>query len=131
VVNVSSGLGFTPTVTEAAYCATKAAVLSLSLSLRADWGERGVGVSVICPGVIDTPIVGHSRFVGDQVQHKADAEQLFAKGQKPEAVAKAIVRAIEGDQGVALVGRESKLAYALHRFAPLSVQQKVAKRGLE
>ncbi|MCU1378763.1 MAG: putative oxidoreductase EphD [Acidimicrobiales bacterium] len=130
VVNVSSGLGFTPNVTEATYCATKAAVLSLSMSLRADWAERGVGVTAICPGVIDTPIIGNSRFVGDQVQHKADAEQLFAKGHKPEAVAKAIVRAIEGDRGIALVGWESKVAYGIHRFAPLSVQQRVARRGL-
>src|SRR5438132_6249094 len=44
VVNVSSGLGYTPRATEPAYVATKAAVLALSQSLRADWGASGVGV---------------------------------------------------------------------------------------
>ena len=37
VVNVSSGLAFLPTAGESAYATTKAAVLQLSLCLRADW----------------------------------------------------------------------------------------------
>jgi 2-hydroxycyclohexanecarboxyl-CoA dehydrogenase len=48
VVNVSSGLAFIPTAGESAYAATKAAVLQLSLCLRADWAAQGVGVTAIC-----------------------------------------------------------------------------------
>ena len=57
VINVSSGLAYTMRATEAAYVATKAAVLALSRCLRADWHDSGVGVSAICPGVINTPII--------------------------------------------------------------------------
>ena len=39
MVNLSSGLGYTPTATEPAYVATKAAVLALSQCLRADWAR--------------------------------------------------------------------------------------------
>ena len=45
---------------ESAYGATKAAVLELSLCQRADWASLGVGVTAICPGFINTPIVGWS-----------------------------------------------------------------------
>ena len=66
VVNISSGLGYTPTATEPGYGTTKAAVLAFSRSLRADWHSHGVGVSAICPGVINTPIISHTRFRGEQ-----------------------------------------------------------------
>src|SRR5438067_12628423 len=49
VVNISSGLGYTPTSSEPGYGTTKAAVLDFSRSLRADWHRRGVGVSAIGP----------------------------------------------------------------------------------
>jgi 2-hydroxycyclohexanecarboxyl-CoA dehydrogenase len=130
LVITSSGLGYTPTTTEAAYCATKAAVLSLAMSLRADWGSRGVGVTAVCPGVINTPIVEASRFVGEQAEKRDEALKLFRRGHKPETVATAVVRAIEHDRGLALAGWESKLAWGIHRLAPLRVQQKLATRGL-
>lgn len=66
VVNVASGLAYTPRSTEAAYVATKAAVLALSQCLRADWGPRGVGVSAVCPGVIATGITARTRFRGER-----------------------------------------------------------------
>ncbi|MCU1487228.1 MAG: putative oxidoreductase EphD [Actinomycetia bacterium] len=130
LVITSSGLGFTPAVDLAAYCATKAAVLSLAASLRADWGQHGVGVTAVCPGVINTPIIEAARFVGEAGEHKEEARKLFGKGHSPNTVAKAVVRAIEHDRGIALAGWESKLAYGVHRFAPFAVQQKLAARGL-
>src|SRR6185437_536305 len=64
VVNVASGLAFVPTAGESAYAATKAAVLQLSQCLRADWAGQGVGVTVVCPGFINTPIATSARFTG-------------------------------------------------------------------
>src|SRR3954453_18964494 len=65
VVNLSSGLGFVARATEPAYCTTKAAVLHLTACLRADWAKHGVGVTAICPGVITTPNIDPTRFLGD------------------------------------------------------------------
>jgi NAD(P)-dependent dehydrogenase (short-subunit alcohol dehydrogenase family) len=129
LVITSSGLGFTPTTGLPAYCATKAAVLSLAASLRADWGQHGVGVTAVCPGVINTPIIEGARFVGDEGDAKAEATRIFGKGHSPKTVAKAVVRAIERDRGITFPGVESKLAYGIHRFAPFSLQQKLAAKG--
>lgn len=45
-----------------AYCASKAAVKVWGESLRATLADRGVGVSVICPGFVDTPLTAGNRF---------------------------------------------------------------------
>ena len=131
MVNLSSGLGYTPVATMPAYCTTKAAVFMLSQCLRADWAAYGVGVTAVCPGVINTPIVGRARFVGEHVaEEQRKVEKLFGKGHKPETVATAIIKAIEGDRPVALAGWEAKLGWGMHRFAPLKVQEAMARRGL-
>lgn len=130
VVNVSSGLGYTPTATEPAYVTTKAAVLALSQCLRADWAVSGVGVSAICPGVINTPIVRSTRYLGDQASPamRARTQRVFRRGHKPETVAKAIVDATRRDRAVVPVGWESSLAWFAHRLTPVALQQVVARR---
>jgi 2-hydroxycyclohexanecarboxyl-CoA dehydrogenase len=132
VVNLSSGLGYTPTATEPAYVTTKAAVLALSQCLRADWSSSGVGVTAICPGVINTPIIDHTRFLGDagDPERRERTKKVFRRGHKPEQVAAAIVAAVERDRAVVPVGFEAKAGWWLHRFGPLALQQKIARQGL-
>ena len=132
VVNVSSALGFTPTATEIAYVTTKAGVLAFTQCLRADWKRHGIGVTAICPGVINTPIVDSTRYVGerDDPVQRAKVKRVFRRGHKPELVARAIVRAVERNSAVVPVGVEAKLAWLLHRYAPLAVQQRIASKGL-
>jgi 2-hydroxycyclohexanecarboxyl-CoA dehydrogenase len=129
VVNISSGLGFTPTAKESAYGATKAAVLHLSQCLRADWAARGVGVTAICPGFINTPIATATRFTGGQ-EDPAQRDRLvrgFSKGHSPEKVGQAIVWAIAGNRAVVPVGFESVIAWYAHRLAPVTLQQAAAR----
>jgi NAD(P)-dependent dehydrogenase (short-subunit alcohol dehydrogenase family) len=122
VVNVSSGLGYTPTGTEPGYGTTKAAVLAFSRSLRADWHSRGVGVSAICPGVINTSIISSTRFRGDQAdpERVARVNDLFSKrGHPPELVAKAVLAAVRDNKSVVPVGVESRIGWYISRGAPV------------
>lgn len=118
VVNVASGAAYIHNGQMAAYCASKAAVLALSRCLRADWAGHGVGVSVICPGVINTPIHSHTRMYGDLSGQKQRIARAFSFGHSPDLVAKAIVRAVEHNHAVVPVGLESELAYRLLPFVP-------------
>jgi NAD(P)-dependent dehydrogenase (short-subunit alcohol dehydrogenase family) len=129
VVNDSSGLGYTPRASEPAYVATKAAVLALSQCLRADWGASGVGVSAICPGVINTPIVAHTRYRGRRAdpRERAQVERMFRRGHEPELVAANIVKAIERDRAVVPVGFEAHVGWWFHRFAPQALQERLAR----
>jgi len=120
VVNISSGLGYTPSASEPGYGTTKAAVLAFSRSLRADWHSQGVGVSAICPGVIDTPIIAHTRFRGAQAapDRVARVKDLFSKrGHPPELVAKAVLGAVRQNKSVVPVGVESRIGWYISRWA--------------
>lgn len=54
ILNVASVAGFQAGPMMAVYCATKAYVLSLSEALDVEMGPRGVGVTALCPGAVDT-----------------------------------------------------------------------------
>ena len=128
VVNVSSGLAYTHTAIEPAYGASKAAVLALSRSLRSDWQRVGVGVTAVCPGVIDTPIVDHTRYLGAEAQPKkiARTKKLFRHGHPPESVAKAIVQSIKRNSAVVLVGAEAKFGWHSQRLLPVALTERFA-----
>ena len=132
VVNVSSGLAYTIRATESAYVATKAAVLALSRCLRADWAPQGVGVTAVCPGVVNTPIVGSTRYLGarSDARTRDRIEKIFRRGHPPEAVARAIVAAAERNPAVVPVGWEARLGWHLNRFLPLAVQDRLARLEL-
>ena len=120
VVNLSSGLGFVARGTEPAYCTTKAAVLHLSACLRGDWAKQGVGVTAICPGVINTPIIESTRFLGDRADAKsrARAVKAFRHGHAPSQVADAIVKGVRRNSPVVPVGVETWIGWVGRRVFP-------------
>jgi NAD(P)-dependent dehydrogenase (short-subunit alcohol dehydrogenase family) len=133
VVIVSSALGYTPRATEPAYITTKAGVLALARCLRADWARHGVGVSAICPGVIATPIVSSTRFLGERSSPKIvnQGKDLFAKrGHRPELVGDAIVDAVRRNRPVVPVGLEAHLGWWAQRVLPLRAGDRLATATL-
>jgi NAD(P)-dependent dehydrogenase (short-subunit alcohol dehydrogenase family) len=131
VVNLASALGYTPRATEPAYCTSKAAVLALSRCLRADWGPAGVGVSAICPGVINTAIVRETRYLGERSGSHDDVVRFFAKrGHPPEKVAHAILDAVRRDRPVVPVGPEAWIGWFAHRLLPSRATDAVARASI-
>jgi 2-hydroxycyclohexanecarboxyl-CoA dehydrogenase len=129
VVNISSGLAFLATANESAYAATKAAVLQLSQCLRADWSGHGVGVTAVCPGFVNTPIVSTARFTGGKEDPRRRGQLIkgFAHARPPEKVGEAIVKAIVTNRALVPVGFESVLGWYAHRLTPIAVQQFAAR----
>ena len=132
VVNVSSGLAYTMRPTESAYVATKAAVLALSRCLRADWAPHDVGVTAVCPGFVNTPIVAATRYLGARGDERTRrrVEKIFRRGHPPETVARAIVAAAERNPAVVPVGWEARLGWHLNRITPLTLQDRLARLDL-
>jgi NAD(P)-dependent dehydrogenase (short-subunit alcohol dehydrogenase family) len=67
IVNTASMQGLMPGPFLASYSTTKHAVVGLSKALRAEARAKGVRVSVLCPGVIRTPLLSggvHGIFLG-------------------------------------------------------------------
>jgi len=74
IVSTASMAGLIPNPLNAAYAATKHAVVGLSQSLRIEAAYLGVRVSVICPGVVRTPILRGGEY--GAVKTKIPQEKL-------------------------------------------------------
>jgi NADP-dependent 3-hydroxy acid dehydrogenase YdfG len=118
IVNISSILGIYPAPSVSAYVASKFAVLGLSRSLRAELGEHRIGVTAICPGMINTAIVDDGRITGALGGRKAKVSAAFKKGAPPERVAEAVVDAVHTNPAVRTVGRDAWAIHTLTRVAP-------------
>ncbi|MGY2063388.1 SDR family NAD(P)-dependent oxidoreductase, partial [Nocardia gipuzkoensis] len=64
IVNIASAAALTPVPTFPAYSVSKAGVKMLTECLRMEFGPKGIGVSAVCPGVINTNIGKHAVYVG-------------------------------------------------------------------
>lgn len=129
IVNIASAAAFTPTPVMAPYSVSKAGVKMLTECLRLELGPKGVGVSAICPGVINTNIGEHAVTVGvdaDLMERgMAGYRRLRELGEKlpfapmsPNLVADAAVRAVRFDLAVVPVRTEAWLGYFMLRIAP-------------
>src|SRR5215472_13853395 len=109
VVFVSSIAGATGVRGEAVYSATKAGLVSFAESLAYELDGHDVRVSVVVPGVIDTPFFDRR---GRPYGRKRPGPQ------PPERVARAIVACLEHDRCISFVPRWMRLPAWLHGAAP-------------
>nr|WP_079407949.1 SDR family oxidoreductase [Streptomyces sp. 3211] len=128
IVNTASAAAYLPSRTLPAYSTSKAAVLMLSECLRAELASRSIGVSAICPGIVNTNITTTSRFAGvDEAEEKRRQERssrLYGlRNFPPEKVADAILRAVVRNEAVVPVTVESKGALWMSRFAPRALRR--------
>ncbi|MFI7152777.1 SDR family oxidoreductase [Nonomuraea sp. NPDC050022] len=117
IINIASLAAFVPSRLLPAYSTSKAAVKMLSDCLRAELAGQGIGVSVICPGFVSTPIAHNATYVGADMRDSAE-QGLARRGYPPERVAAHILRAVHRDQAVVPVNAEGKIGYALSRISP-------------
>jgi NAD(P)-dependent dehydrogenase (short-subunit alcohol dehydrogenase family)/pimeloyl-ACP methyl ester carboxylesterase len=123
IVNTASAAAFQPSRALPAYSTSKAAVLMLSECLRAELAPHGIGVSAICPGLVNTAITGSARHTGvdeeEQERRRAKSAKLYRmRNYPPEKVARAIVRAVRRDTAVVPVTPEARGARLLSRLSP-------------
>ena len=127
IVNLSSMFGFLGLPGQSGYCATKAAVRALSESLYAELRREQIGVTTVHPGCIDTSIVRSGRVVDESLRREVQA--LFdRRGAPPDAVARAILRAIERNKLFVRVRPESVATDWAKRLLPAAIHRIVAAR---
>ncbi len=132
IVNVSSGFGLAvPSmgpVSPSAYVGTKHAVVGLSDAMRKELAPDGIGVSVVCPGVVNTDAWNsksfrQERFGGPQQGTEESKERLKAWGQDPKETAKLVLAGLCRRDFFILplddAGRISMLTEVEERYAAL------------
>lgn len=123
IVNTASAAAYLPSRALPAYSTSKAAVLMLSECLRAELAEKSIGVTAICPGIVNTNITATTRFAGtDAAQEKrlrSRTSRLYGlRNYPPEKVADAILKAVVRNQAVVPVTPEARGARLLSRVSP-------------
>ncbi|MEN8159208.1 MAG: SDR family NAD(P)-dependent oxidoreductase, partial [Myxococcota bacterium] len=122
---VSSAAGYTASSALAAYNATKFAVLGLSEALWDELHPKGIGVTAVCPGIIDTPITRSARLVGEldkPVMREEMVRSYERRGYGPERVAENVLKAVQRNRLVAPISPEAWGLYYLKRFAPWALR---------
>ena len=87
VITVSSMWGQVGASCEAAYSATKGAVIALTKALAKELGPSGIRVNCVAPGVILTDMCAN---VAEEVLQELAEESPLGRNGKPEDVAKSI-----------------------------------------
>lgn len=127
IVNTASAAAFQPSKALPAYSTSKAAVLMLSECLRAELAGRGIGVSAICPGFVNTNITATTHFAGvdaeEEKRRQKKTSRLYGlRNYPPEKVADAILRAVVKNQAVVPVTPEARGAHLMSRFTPRALR---------
>ena len=106
VVCTASAAGVSDTPTVGPYGATKHAVVGLAAALRGELAASGVGVSVLCPGLIKTRIFESERNRPAGMDDPSEGnptskhyrDMLATNGAPPEHVAEFVYRAVLENQ---------------------------------
>ena len=123
IVNTASLAGLISSPMLTPYAATKHAVVGLSTSLRAEAAGHGVRVSVVCPGVIDTPLLDKGN------PPDLPGEVVFPNGRKlltktigraypADALARDVLEGVRRNRAFIVTPRHARMAWRVHRVAP-------------
>jgi len=113
IVNVSSIAGLLPVMGFAPYNTSKAAVVSLSETLRVELAPFNIGVTVVCPSVVRTGILDNTMKVmdlGDSEEERWGLEML-------QAAFRATPMTMDDFSRVVMRGIEKNRLYVLPRFS--------------
>ena len=121
ILNTASLAGLIPAPAMLPYTTTKHAVVGLSTALRAEAASQGVGVSVLCPAFVDTPLLDEvyaapASFGGSSV--RARVRLLQPRFLTAEHVARRAVDGLAANKAVIPVGFLAHASWRLLRYAP-------------
>ncbi len=124
IVNIASAAGLVSPPFVAAYATSKHAVVGLSLALHPEAAIHGVGISVVCPGAVETPILDRpppSDLPTTKTAPVTARAYLSAVGQSPidvDRFAKATIRRVLKGQAVIIVPKRGRALWLLNRASP-------------
>jgi len=121
IVNVSSAAGLLGLPWHAAYSAAKFGLRGVSEVLRFDLRPHRIGVSLVCPGRVATPLVETARIRGidpDAPRVRALRERFARRAVTPEHVAAKIIEGIERDRYLVFTSNDIRVAFLAQRYFP-------------
>jgi NAD(P)-dependent dehydrogenase (short-subunit alcohol dehydrogenase family) len=121
LVNVSSAAGIIGMPWHAAYSASKFGLRGVSEVLRFDLRQHRIGVSLVCPGGVRTPLTQTVRIAGVDKESPAfrKAQAGFHKrAVTPEKAAEAIIRGVHRNKYWVYTSNDIRMIHLLQRYFP-------------
>jgi NAD(P)-dependent dehydrogenase (short-subunit alcohol dehydrogenase family) len=120
IVNTASMAGLITTVSQASYTATKHAIVAISKTLRLEAERHSVQVSVLCPGVIRTPILTGGKYGRNEGVSDKDLLRLaeILRPMSPERFAERALRAVLRGDAIIVVPSWWKALWYFERLSP-------------
>lgn len=123
LVNVSSSAGLFGLPIHSPYSAAKAGLVGICEVLRFDLERYNIGVTLVCPGAVETPLMNTVEIIGIDMKNPMvdDLKRRFAeRAVSPDKVADLIIKAIKKNKYLVLTSLDMKALYWLKRkMAPL------------
>ena len=119
IMNVASLLSFIPFPYYSVYSATKTFVLAFSETIAAELEDRGVVVTTLCPGIVETPF----HTAGMRKTNAMSSNKAFSA----KDVAAAGVELLLNGKGKKVVGFNNWFISNLPRITPSAIMMKIKK----
>ncbi len=91
IVNCSSLGGLVGMPGRAAYHATKHGVIGLTKSVGVEYASKGILVNAVCPGVVQTPMLGDLMTRSPEAMEQVQRDQPIGRLGRPEEIAAAVL----------------------------------------
>lgn len=123
LVNMSSMAGFAPIRLGTPFSVVNYAVQHFSETLRVELAGSGIGVTVICPGLVATNLPATATLATLTPDQVAIARQIVVKGMtllgmNPDKAGRKIVKAVRRNRAMLALRPESWLSYRFTRAFP-------------
>lgn len=116
VVNIASAAGFVSPPGVAAYNVSKAAVVSLSETLRVELAPHGIGVSVVCPSFFKTNLL--EDFSGSEASRQMALRLMEKSPLDADDVARMVRRGVRKKHFMIVPHAEARAILLLKRMSP-------------
>ncbi len=103
IITTSSVEGFFGEIMAAPYCTAKAAVINFTRTVAAEYGRKNVRANCICPGAVDTPLLGLMSSIGRKSLADLAARHAIGRLLRPEEIAN-VALFLASDESSAVTG---------------------------
>jgi len=121
IVNTASMAGLMANPMNLPYATAKHAVVGLSLSMRAETAHLGLRASVICPGVIRTPILDGGRYGAMKMNLPPEKGREILerlRPMQPDVLARKALKAVAKNRAIMIFPWPWKMLWWLNRLSP-------------